>query len=189
MSKLPFQRQWQIRSRVFAWDREGGGISWWLRTSHQKSSRPHWFVHLLCDWPALWFQANESQIFHVLNKGWVWTVSCFPLPFRSFWTLKFYNQNHIWEFPGGSAVNDPLLSLLWLRFNPWSGNFHMLWVWPKKWVNKNKRITLNPIFYFFWFFLVFHCNHFRKHITFKIGNDHVNHWVLSGSLAHLGSQG
>ena len=27
---------------------------------------------------------------------------------------------------------DPVLSLLWLRFDPWPGNFHMLWLRPKR---------------------------------------------------------
>lgn len=25
-----------------------------------------------------------------------------------------------------------LASLLWYRFHPWPGNFHMVWVWPEK---------------------------------------------------------
>ena len=29
-------------------------------------------------------------------------------------------------------VKDPMLSLLWLWFHPWSGNFCILWVWQKK---------------------------------------------------------
>ena len=29
-------------------------------------------------------------------------------------------------------VKDLTWSLLWLRFDPWAGNHHMLWVWPKK---------------------------------------------------------
>ena len=42
------------------------------------------------------------------------------------------------EFPGGLAVKDLALTLLWLRlllwcrFDPWPGNFHMLWVQPQK---------------------------------------------------------
>lgn len=28
-------------------------------------------------------------------------------------------------------VKDPVLSLLWLRFDPLPGNFLVLWVWPK----------------------------------------------------------
>ena len=46
-------------------------------------------------------------------------------------------------------VKDPLLQLwcrsqMWLRFNLWPRNFHMLWVQPKrekinKWINKNKN--------------------------------------------------
>ena len=27
---------------------------------------------------------------------------------------------------------DPLFSLLWHRFDPWSRNFPLPWVWPKK---------------------------------------------------------
>ena len=29
------------------------------------------------------------------------------------------------EFPSGSVVKDMALSVLWLRFNHWTGNFHM----------------------------------------------------------------
>ena len=36
------------------------------------------------------------------------------------------------EFPGGLAVKDPALSLMWLRFHPWPRNFHRLWVGPPK---------------------------------------------------------
>ena len=33
------------------------------------------------------------------------------------------------ELPGGLAVKDLALSLLWLGFNPWPKNFHMPWLW------------------------------------------------------------
>lgn len=36
------------------------------------------------------------------------------------------------EFPGGLAVQDPALSLLWHRFSIWPGNLHMLRVQSKK---------------------------------------------------------
>ena len=36
------------------------------------------------------------------------------------------------EFPGGLAVKDSMLSLLWLGFNPWPRNFYTPWVWEKK---------------------------------------------------------
>ena len=36
------------------------------------------------------------------------------------------------EFPGGLAVKDLALSLMRLRFDPWSRNFHMSQAWPKK---------------------------------------------------------
>ena len=32
-------------------------------------------------------------------------------------------------------------SQLWLRFSPWTGNFHMLWVCPKK-KEKTTQITI-----------------------------------------------
>ena len=34
-------------------------------------------------------------------------------------------ENKNWELPGGLAVKDLMLSLLWLRFDPWPGSFHM----------------------------------------------------------------
>ena len=40
------------------------------------------------------------------------------------------------EFPGDLVVKDPALSLLWLGFDPWQGNFHMPWVWLKTKQNK-----------------------------------------------------
>ena len=39
------------------------------------------------------------------------------------------------EFPGGLVVKDPALSLLWRRFDPWPGNFHMLQLQPKPKMN------------------------------------------------------
>ena len=27
-------------------------------------------------------------------------------------------------------LKDTVLSQLWLKFHPWPGNLHMLWVWP-----------------------------------------------------------
>ena len=29
-------------------------------------------------------------------------------------------------------IKDPVLSLLWRRLDPWTGNFCLLWAWPKK---------------------------------------------------------
>ena len=40
-------------------------------------------------------------------------------------------------------VKDPVLSLLWRRFDPWPGNFHMPQARPKKKVkNKLKEISI-----------------------------------------------
>ena len=40
-------------------------------------------------------------------------------------TINFFSG-----VPSGLAVKDPVLSLLWLRFDSWPGNFRM--PWPKK---------------------------------------------------------
>ena len=42
------------------------------------------------------------------------------------------------EFPGGLAANDLALSLLWLWFNLWPRNFHMLWCAESR--EQNKRL-------------------------------------------------
>ena len=42
-------------------------------------------------------------------------------------------------------VKDPALSLLWHGFNPCSGNFHMLWAWPKKNKIKLKNLKKNML--------------------------------------------
>ena len=36
------------------------------------------------------------------------------------------------EFPGGLVVKDLVLSVLWLGFDPWPGNFCTSRGWPKK---------------------------------------------------------
>ena len=52
-----------------------------------------------------------------------------------------YTSEHVTkpgkEFPGGLAVEDLALSLLWPRFDPWPRNFRRLWAGPKK--NKDAR--------------------------------------------------
>ena len=51
---------------------------------------------------------------------------------------------------GGPGVKNPELSLLWLRFDPWLGNFLMLWAQPKnKKQNKTKQKHKTAV----WFFL------------------------------------
>ena len=38
------------------------------------------------------------------------------------------------------ALPQPWCSLpMWLRFSLWPGNFHMLWMWPKKQKKKKKK--------------------------------------------------
>lgn len=37
-----------------------------------------------------------------------------------------------WKFPGGLAVEDSAMSLLWRRFSPWPRNLYMLQAWLKK---------------------------------------------------------
>ena len=36
------------------------------------------------------------------------------------------------EFPSRLEVKDLASSLLWCRFDPWPGNFHVPWVWGEK---------------------------------------------------------
>ena len=47
-------------------------------------------------------------------------------------TCQIKALSELLEFPGGPAVKDSALSLLWLRFDPWPGNFRMLRERPKK---------------------------------------------------------
>ena len=46
-----------------------------------------------------------------------------------------------WEFLVDLAIKDLVLSLPWLRFDPWPGNFCMPWAWPKKFVGNGIRET------------------------------------------------
>ena len=45
---------------------------------------------------------------------------------------KEKNKQKKMEFPADLVDKDLVLSLPWCRFDPWSRNFRMLWVWPKK---------------------------------------------------------
>ena len=56
----------------------------------------------------------------------VWEVP--PSVRETHWALR----RRCGEFPGGIAVKHLVLSLLWFRFDPWPGNFHMPEAWPKK---------------------------------------------------------
>ena len=51
------------------------------------------------------------------------------------------------DFPCGLAVKDSALSLLWLGFDPWPGNFCMPQVWAKtnKWTNKKTNFMITVI--------------------------------------------
>ena len=44
---------------------------------------------------------------------------------------------------GAQRVKDPVLSLLWERFDPWPGNFHMLECGPKK--KKKKKVKVRRV--------------------------------------------
>ena len=46
-------------------------------------------------------------------------------------TLQSLKSISLLEFPGGLAVKDPALLLLWRRFEPWPGNFCMSQVQTK----------------------------------------------------------
>ena len=42
------------------------------------------------------------------------------------------NETYCGNSMVAQQVKDLALSLLWLRFDPWPGNIHMLWAQPKK---------------------------------------------------------
>ena len=44
-----------------------------------------------------------------------------------------------WRFPGGLAVKDLALSLLWHVSDPWPRNFCMQWVQPRKKKEKKEK--------------------------------------------------
>ena len=48
-------------------------------------------------------------------------------------------NNKKWSSLVAQQVKDLALSLLWCRFDPWPGNFHMPWAWPKKEKEKEKK--------------------------------------------------
>ena len=64
----------------------------------------------------------------------------FIQPVWQFLHLRLGDNNQIYtaiievneEFLNSLVVKDPVLSLLLCRFNPWSGNFCMSWIRPKK---------------------------------------------------------
>ena len=69
------------------------------------------------------------------------------------------------EFPSGLVVKDLALSLLWLRFNPWPGNFHVLQAQPKN--QKETDKTIYPSLHHS--FLVLITVNFRsKHLENKV---------------------
>ena len=43
-------------------------------------------------------------------------------------------------------VKGTVLSLLWLRFDPWPWNFCMLWVGPKRKKKKKERMETQSLF-------------------------------------------
>ena len=53
--------------------------------------------------------------------------------------IRLRGKKQKMEFPGGLAVKDLALSLLWGGFDPRSGNFCIPWVQPKKTHTKNKN--------------------------------------------------
>ena len=45
---------------------------------------------------------------------------------------ELLNGLKFWSFLVAQWVKDLALSLMWCWFDPWPGNFHMQWVWPKR---------------------------------------------------------
>ena len=66
----------------------------------------------------------------------VWFVSAVPQwELQRELILKWAKQSSLVP----QQLKDPLLSRLWLRFNPWPGNFYTLWTWAKR---KNYKSTM-----------------------------------------------
>ena len=49
------------------------------------------------------------------------------------------SKNTKLEFPGGLVVKESVLSLLWLGFDPWPRNFHMVPAGSKKKKERKKH--------------------------------------------------
>ena len=60
-----------------------------------------------------------------LNIGVPWWICKYTL------LNVYYTLIRSLKFPGGLAVKDLVLSLLWLGFGPWTRNLGMLWVQPR----------------------------------------------------------
>ena len=75
---------------------------------------------ILCD--------NTSFLSGIRSSDWL----CIFL-----WLIKMAK-----EFPCGPVVKNPVLSLVWLRFSPWPGNFCLLQVWQKEKENKKQEKLL-----------------------------------------------
>ena len=57
-----------------------------------------------------------------------------PTPHNAILGIKQENTRKVFgtqEFPGGREVEDSVLSLLWLKINPWLSNLCKPHVWPK----------------------------------------------------------
>ena len=85
-----------------------------LKNFHKQLSPNHACILPVITWPG--FHAICST-----SGGWAKEVVAWM-------NLTLRSENL--EFPGALRVKDSALSLLWCRFNHWSGNFHMKW--PKK---------------------------------------------------------
>ena len=95
--------------------------SWYLQFWSQFASFSFWN-----DWVGI-LQQNACFLPRFIRHNTCYSCSIMIL------ILMIFSQN--WgclEFPGGLAVKDSALSLLWLGFNPWSTNFCMLRVRSKK---------------------------------------------------------
>ena len=75
------------------------------------------------------FRYKETDPSH-----WVWTVSG-PSHLTAPDLARILENR---EFPSGLVVEDLVLSLLQLGFNPWPGNFYMLWGRAKKKIQEDK---------------------------------------------------
>ena len=91
---------------------------------HGGQERNHWYVHSRVVYRACeMLQTNLKPHLEVPSSLFFILYHIFAVKNLKVDMGEISNKPE--EFPGGLAVKDPALSLPWLRFHPWPGNFHI----------------------------------------------------------------
>ena len=101
-----------------------------------------------------WWGCREKR---TLVHHWWECELVWPL-WRKVWKSLKKLKIELLAFLGGLSVKDPSLSLLWLGFDPWPGNFHLLWTCQNKkrpsyltsgYISKGSKITILKKYLYF----------------------------------------